>query len=235
MKTIIIAALYLLLAGCTTAMHNTSTQSNINDVDFKNYTVGQTQKAYVGDQIIARKSYQEIVRKNQYQALNDFVFKGGLGTVAIHLNGSYGDIFRIAGQNENGNKVVHIPHSHLMFGIDSDGKWDGTVMARSFWNSPVGSGSQYSIEPSDTTFRLVESRVPHSEAGYLNHEIIFTGLGANGLSILYREYTFEDMARTAYKQELIYPRNSRKIRFKNYDIEIISANASEIVYKVISD
>ena len=65
-----------------------------------------------------------------------------------------------------------------------------------------------------------ESRTPVSEKGYLNHELVFTGVGSNGISLLYREYTFEDMARSAFKQELVYPKDTDEIRFRSYQIEV---------------
>ncbi len=207
-------------------------QSKIEDVDYKNYSIGEVQKAYVGAPIISRKSYKAIIKKNMYQAQNDFSLKGGIATTSISLNGATGDTFRVAGINENDNPVVNIPGSIFMFGIDKSGQWDRTVMSPSFWTSPIGSGEQYELLPSDTSFVAVESKIPFSEAGYINHEIIYTGIGANGISLLYREYTFENMARSDFKQELVYPISSKEIRFRNYLISINSVSASEIEYTV---
>jgi len=53
--------------------------------------------------------------------------------------------------------------------------------------------------------------------------------------LLYREYTFENMARSAYTQELVYPLDTDEIRFRNYQIDMVSVSSSEIKYIVNSD
>lgn len=228
--------LLISLAGCTTSMKSSINLDNkIKDVDYKNYSIGTEKSAYVGEPIIDRKSYKAVVKKNLYQAQNDFSLSGGISTTSINLNASAGDTFRVAGVNEKNNPVVNIPGSIFMFGITPSGAWDGTVMSPSFWTSPIGSGNQYKLMPSDTTFKAIESTTPISEAGYINHEIIFTGITKDGITLLYREYTFENMARSDYKQDLVYPLNAKEIRFRNYLIEVKSVNASQINYVVKSE
>ncbi len=70
---------------------------------------------------------------------------------------------------------------------------------------------------------------------YINHELIFTGFGSDGIHLLYREYTFNDMARTAFQQELVYPINSKEIRFRNYNIKVAPKLPSELTYTVMSE
>lgn len=235
MRKVFLIITVTLLSGCTTSMKSMSTYSHTEEVDYKNYTINVERSAYVGDQVVKRKSYTQMVKNNIYRADNDFIFDGGLGSVAVYLNASKGDDFKIVGKNDKGNDVISIPGSHLMLGLDNQHQWDGTVMSNSFWTSPVGSGSIYEMKPHDTTFTPLTTEVPIKGTGYLNHEIVYTGMGANGLSLLYREYTFDDIAREAFKQELVYPSNTKEIRFKNYKIEILSVTPSEIFYRVIED
>lgn len=223
----------LLLSGCTTSMKMAEqVPSRVEQIDYKNYEIGKHQKAYVGEQVISRKTYKVVIKSNLFKAMNDFTLSGGVGTTSINLAASTGDTFRVAGYNELNNPVVNIPGSYFMFGIDSSGQWDKTVMSPSFWTSPIGSGNQYKISPNNALFQKVESTTPLSEAGYINHEIVFTGVSSNGISLLYREYTFENMARSDFKQELIYPIASPQIRFRNYLINIHSVNSSEIEFTV---
>ncbi|MEL7308070.1 MAG: hypothetical protein AAGK05_09515 [Pseudomonadota bacterium] len=225
------------LSGCasTSSVQLGKQPSKIEQVDIKNYTLGEVKTAYVGEQIIVRKSYKASFKKDTYQALNDFVFEGGILSTSVNLQGTAGDTYKISGNNEKGNSVISIPSSIFMLGIDSNGQWDQTVMSNSYWTSPIGSGDTYTMTPIDTKFKLVESQVPLSENGYVNHEIVYTGQGANGISLLYREYTFENMARSDFKQELVYPIDSKEIRFRNYLIEVVSVSPSEIKYKVVSE
>lgn len=236
MKTWLLAIFFILCTACTSTMSIDETESgHVETIDYKNYEIGTSMSAFVGEQIISRKAFQAIHRKDQVEALNDFTFKGGIATTSIALNGFAGDRFKIAGSNENGNPVAYIPNTIYLFGISSDGLWDETVVSSSFWTSPIGSGSQYKMEPSDTRFRIVDSSTPLSEAGHINHELIFTGLGTNGITLLYREYTFSDQARAAFSQELVYPVDSDEIRFRNYLISVSSVNSSQISYEVVEE
>ncbi|WP_231619685.1 hypothetical protein [Pseudoalteromonas sp. NZS100] len=223
------------LTGCTSTVQLGKHSSKIEQVDIKNYTLDEEQTAYVGEQLIVRKSYKASFKKDTYQALNDFVFEGGILSTSVNFHGTAGDTYKISGKNELGNSVISIPGSIFMLGINNEGQWDQTVMSNSFWTSPVGSGDTYTMNPLDTTFKLVESQVPLSENGYINHEIVYTGQGTNGISLLYREYTFENMARSDFKQELVYPVDSKEIRFRNYLIDIISVSPSELKYRVIAE
>jgi hypothetical protein len=236
MRSLAILISLFVISGCTTAVKmGERPPISVENVDVKNYTLDVPTTAYVGDPVVVRKSYKTVVRENLYQANNDFTLQGGLATTAFHLDAAAGDKFRIAGTNESGHPVLRIPGTVFMFGVNDNGKWDQTVMSPSFWTSPVGSGNQYTMSPADTTFTPVESRTPISEKGYLNHELVFTGIGSNGISLLYREYTFEDMARSAFKQELVYPKDTDEIRFRSYQIEVISVSPSELKYIVRSD
>lgn len=211
------------------------TPTQVEKIDFKNYEIGSIRKVFVGEPVISRKSYKAIVREDSFKATNNFTLTGGIATTSINVSAAAGDTFRIAGYNELNNPVVNIPGSHFMFGINPIGHWDKTVMSPSFWTSPIGSGNQYKITPENTVFKKNKSITPISEAGYINHEIIFTGINANGINILYREYTFENMARSDFKQEVVYPADSKQVRFKNYLLEILSVTSSEITFSVVKD
>ena len=236
MRRITIFTLIIFVVSCTSTMKMEGiTKSEIRNIDFKSYEIGSSFTVYVGNSILARKSYEAIVRKDRVEALNSFTLKGGIATTSISLAGKKGDRYAIAGVNEKGHYVARIPGSIFMFGVDKLGHWDNTVMSSSYWTSPIGSGGQYKLEPEDTFFKVVESITPVSELGYVNHELIFTGVGANGITLLYREYTFENMARSAFTQELVYPKDSKEIRFRNYLITVISVTPSELKLSVKSE
>ncbi len=224
------------LTGCTSTANFTKTvPSRVENIDTRSYEIGVKTKAYVGEELLTRKAYQTLIQPNSYQAKQDFLLSGGLGSVAMRLSGKKGDVYEIVGANEKGNDIVTIPGSHLMFGIDDSGNWDNTVVSGSYWTSPVGSGSQYTIEPNDALFEKHETRTPLSEAGYINHELIFTGLSSSGINVLYREYTFDNHARSAFTQELIYPMDTKTIRFRNYQLSISSVTPESMVYTVTND
>ena len=236
MKAILTSIFLILIVGCTSTMKMEGVdKGEIRNIDFKSYTLDNPFTVYVGDSVLSRKSYEAVVRKDKLEALNSFTLKGGIATTSITLIGDKGDSYSIAGKNEKGHYVARIPNSIFMFGVNEQGRWDNTVMSSSYWTSPIGSGGQYKIEPEDTMFKVVESVTPVSELGYINHELIFTGVGANGITLLYREYTFENRARSAFSQELVYPKDSKNIRFRNYLLTILSVNSSELSVIVESE
>ncbi|WP_240917480.1 hypothetical protein [Pseudoalteromonas sp. Z9A6] len=235
MKYLKVIALTLLLSGCTNSMTTLPPESGkVTTIDYKSYELNETSSSYVGDPILTRKAYKAYVEKKRVTPSNNFQLTGGLATVAVALHANIGDQFQIVGINENGNRMIAVPGSHLSFGIDKSGLWDHTMASASYWSSPVGGGSPYTMSPDSTKFTVIESVTPLTESGYINHELIFTGKGSNGLHFIYREYTFENMAKQAFKQELIYPADSKEIRFKNYKIIIESSSSTELVYKIAS-
>lgn len=225
----------VLLTGCTTSVQLGSSAGKNKTINERGYELGKTFTVHVGDPILFRKSFKARLEKKFFTAQNDFALTGGILSTRIKLKASEGDKFTVLGKNELGNPVVLIPGEYFMFGINGEGRWDKTVMAPSFWLSPIGSGRQYKMRPENTVFQPVCVEAPTSKHNYINHEITFTGLGANGITLSYREYTFESRGQSALDQPLVYPLNSKKIRVKNYVIKIISVSASELVYVIESD
>ena len=69
----------------------------------------------------------------------------------------------------------------------------------------------------------------------MNYELIYGGTDGKSLTITYREYTADDLARPAFYQNLVYESKKSRIRFKETVIEIHEATNEKIVYTVISD
>ncbi|WP_424687406.1 hypothetical protein [Halarcobacter ebronensis] len=71
--------------------------------------------------------------------------------------------------------------------------------------------------------------------GSLNIELLYNGTNKDGVKLLYREYTSDNLARQAFYQNLIYDKDEKQIRFKNFLIEMHSSNNQEIVYTILRD
>lgn len=236
MKVLTLLLILVSFTGCTTSVQMaTGPEYRSKFVDEKNYEIGTSERSYVGEPIIVRKAYSATLFLDRVRVLNDFVLSGGIATTKVHEVGQRGDLYQVVGVNERGNRSIQIPNSVFMFGLDAQGYWDQTIASPSFWTSPVGSGVSYKIEPSDTKFQIAEVEVPDSSEGYINHELIFTGLGAEGIHLLYREYTIENMARQAFSQDLVYPIDSKTIRFRNYEIDLLRVDSSEISYTILAE
>jgi hypothetical protein len=68
--------------------------------------------------------------------------------------------------------------------------------------------------------------------GYTNFELIYTGSSGGTLHITYREFSPDDLARTAFFQDLSYAATQKVIRFRNIEIQVIDATNEHISYKV---
>jgi hypothetical protein len=72
------------------------------------------------------------------------------------------------------------------------------------------------------------------EATAFRGELIYSGREGDVIRIVYREYT-GDFIRPAFAQELRYDLGeSRIIRFRSLEIEILEADNSEITFRVLS-
>ena len=71
--------------------------------------------------------------------------------------------------------------------------------------------------------------------GRANFELIYSGINKNSLNMVYREYSRDDIARTAFYQNLTYEPTAKQIMFKGFIIQIIEATNDKLVYAVVSD
>jgi len=63
---------------------------------------------------------------------------------------------------------------------------------------------------------------------------VYTGKGEDGLKLLYREFTPDDLARPAFYQELTYGSDAKVIRFRKLRIAVELADYEMIVYTVLA-
>lgn len=216
--------------------HVSPANTRVSTVDEKNYSIGSEKTVNVGEQILSRKAFDIIVRNDLVRPSNDFSLVGGIGSVHVSLFGDPTEKYKIIATNEKGNAAVGIPGSHLAFGIDSEGRWDKTIGSSSFWTSPIGGGGTgYKLDPPHTVFSRIESKTPVSDSGYINHELIFSGISAQGIHLLYREYTLDNMARSAFSQDLHYAVDSKTIRFRNYKLRLVGYTSSSLSYVIEDD
>jgi len=86
----------------------------------------------------------------------------------------------------------------------------------------------------DKQYVETETKVTTVSTNFIQ-EIIYNGKVSNDLKFIYREFESE-LIRPAYTQEVQYDANESKIiRFKDLQIEIIKADNQKITYKLISN
>lgn len=91
------------------------------------------------------------------------------------------------------------------------------------------------FSPKDIKFKKETFRKEEKIKDGMRYELIYTGCIGDNITMVYREYTADDMARPAFSQNLSYSIKQRRIRFQNLSIEIISADNEKIKFKVLSD
>jgi hypothetical protein len=198
----------------------------------KNYKINQMQAVFVGQPIVRVKDYQvERYSSNHMLASEGFVISGGPVTIRGDKNTSY----PIRGEitlNSGTYTVLNIPGSRgKLAGVLI--RKDGTVHNKVL-NEDVIMIYSFTVSPPDLKFtRSKEERI--KSAGYLNYELIYSGTDGKSLTVTYREYTSEDLARPGFYQNLVYESSKKRIRFKDTVIEIHEATNEKIVYTVISD
>jgi hypothetical protein len=96
----------------------------------------------------------------------------------------------------------------------------------------INSGVYYGRIKNKIEFENSTAEIPNKE--YFRQEFIYNGKSNNTVKFIYREF-FENIARPAFTQELVYDINEDKvIGFKGLRIEVISCSNVNIEYKIVS-
>jgi len=229
----------LLLGGCATI--TPIRPSKVEKIFEKNYGVGKILFAKVGEPMIRVKDFY--VREGPgVQPSDDFFIKAG----NFSILGCKDEKYPIVGETKIRNKrflVIRmigcirgrIPRVVGLL-IDENGKPYPERLINledpfnSYWYS-----KRISVDPSDLKFHRIKKCVHDKERGYINFEILYTGVSENTLRLLYREYTSKDLARPAFYQTLTYDRKQDIITFKGIKIKVIKADNTGIKYIVLED
>lgn len=249
--TLIIAC--LLLSGCTAYIVQPMDIKSKHVVE-KNYELGKELTVFVGDPIIKAKDYY-ITPTNVYMdASSDFIVAARTGA---DIGGGIGEPLTGSKYNADGKlvkypalgylsyngaqyKVVELPKYKMRFLIDERGRVSKKML------QSLGDGlkdiiafGDFNISPTDLTFTPDNENESGGKVdisgGYLNYELIYTGSDGKTLSILYREFTPDDMAKPSFYQNLTFSASQNRIRFKKYLIDVKEATNEKIVFKVIQD
>jgi len=234
LKLLIIFLIASNFIGCTAHVRPISTSYQGSERVFrKNYEIGQKLAAYVGEPIVKVKSYKiDRFKSLLMRPTDDFVISGGLVTIIGSKNIDYLVIGQTTIENQT-YTVVSTPSDRAQNkGILI--KPDGTV-----YNKVLNRGKimvyTFDISPPDLKFYKTEDEKRIVDADYINYELIYGGTDGKSITVTYREYTKNDMARPAFYQNLVYESGQRRIRFKKTVLEIHEATNEKIVYTIIDD
>lgn len=259
MKVITAIFMLMLLAGC--GKHRSEL---IQHSYLKNYSLGEIKTAYIGQPIAKVRDlyadYDEFQRKfalkYYMKPSSDFELSGK------YIKKKYFDFpVKVAGKKDSlypatgYTSVESIPYTivnmvneahekkeEVGLLIDDTGKvFKGNILDD---DHDLIMKSESSVVTPETlklikTDKIVEQKFDDSNvdllACYTNFELIYGGINNVTLSIAYREFTIDDMARPSFFQNIVYETTAKQIRFKEMLLEVIEATNEKIVYKVIGD
>lgn len=227
----------LLLVGCAENIRPYSSQLiGTESVYTKNYNIGEERTAAVGEPIVKVKDYSVIRYSSKIMRPSaDFYFEGGL----VKTKGSKGDEYSVIGSKDidgTNYQLLDIAKdtNHLLL-ISSSGEVYPKILGR------VPGGSAYvfvryrKLNPPEVKFISTPVVTVDTVSGYINYELIYSGIDKNTLHLTYREFTQDNLARAPFFQNLTYSASADTIRFKNTRIAVKHATSEGITYTVVDD
>lgn len=240
-RTLLACSVLLLAHGCAKQTMMTKMPTEPGHVFVKNYELNEQLTINVGESVVRVKDYDIIIRHAE-ELTPDKDFTIGAWTGDVYLAGTAGTPITVAGTVQDKGERYHLLQSslyQLLIPIKADGTYQGGSAARSMGaggsNIAFSATGTLSLKPADTIFTPSKSEKVDSSAGYVNYEIVYTGMTADAINLLYREYTPNDMARPAFYQNLTYPIGTETIRFKKLKIKIYNIDQGSMAYTVLED
>jgi len=267
MKKILILICILLLTGCgqwiqIRADSVPTREKYIVDRLYyeKNYKIGETITAFVGQEIIRVRPFNEktaiytSVKKTMRSQTSLFV-DAQYRWSKYHIKSEANKEYSINKSIQVGNQSGRIAQTGIQkFNIlqlnDDDGNEWGILISDSgvVFNAAIYSLSHgmlfypSSISVSPAIFEISENREKAIEDGKLESitpgpfsELIYSGKNDVSLNFTYREYTPDNLARPAFFQNLTYQASAKQIRFKDFVIKIDDVSNEKITYTVLED
>jgi len=238
MRKQLLVVIGLALAGCASPIFAPSRQSSSPErVVFKNYVLGITTNAFVGDAVVKCRDYTVArISENKLRASCDFSIDGGGPLAPIHMRGRQGEEFVIFGRTKRRGQwcstVQPAAGSGVVIIIGPDGQFTGRARNIHAENELM---YRYIIDPPETRFEPVITERIDSRGGSINFEFLYNGRTDDSLNFQYREYTAGDLARPAFSQSLTYPAGAKTVRFRKLLLRIETVAADQIFYQVVED
>jgi hypothetical protein len=227
------------LMGCVSFTPYRTSLLGTNPVFNKDYELNVKKTAYVGNQMISIKNYH--LSRFNAKAISpniDLTIKYG------RFNQTYYalDEYAIVGEAVIKKKNYHLisilplePNSDLLL-ISENGEVGGrSLILNLYFRYYQMNWFKYKILPSGAKFIMKEDTKIDTSQGYENYELIYTGKDKEAIHITYREYSPDDLARTAFFQNLTYPADAKVIRFKGFKILVDEATSESITFKVVEE
>ncbi len=237
----------LLLTGCMSVRPPVAQLGGIQTKEEKNYTVGMEKTVNVGDPVAIRRNffYKEVERSDRVKASNDFEAQVKFpATAPVVYRGQQGEELEVVGTTTVDKKPCRI----VSLGVARTGVPAGMLVSAET-DQPVGKGVgvnavgawttftvSFSIDRPDTRFPILKRLEVVKDKPYENWEIIFTGRVGENITLVYREFTPDDLAKPAFYQNLTYNLEKEKtFQFRKLRVEVLRVSNEAMTFKVLSD
>ncbi len=200
----------------------------------KNYAVNKIHNVYVGEAIIRKKVFLDKIQSELIgRPMMDIALRSGQLVIDLLSSKEYPVTSRVslAGRPHNVLEVLQQIEGTI-FGIMVD--QDGQVLPQVL-NGDVLMKRHFAVMPLTGQVQIEHKKTLMSSQMMDNFEIVFGGINDNQMSFTYREFTAEDIAKTAFFQQLTYPVKSKVIRFKTHKIKVHDVTSESITYEVLEE
>ncbi len=247
-KGILFLVVAIFLGGCASVgnfrpvSHGVPLESRVLE---KNYEIGEIRSVYVGEPLIKHTDYYQVSKPiDKIRATNNFTIHNIPSIPWAPWTLPWTDVIGCADETYSIiGTVTRDGNNYNVFRIDSSPEWgfavsdNGALLKNPFSlrNDLLLPMEMYRIEPESTRFIRSTETVIDTKRGYINFEIIYTGLSDKSINLLYREYAPENLAQPASYQNLTYPLNSNILRFRKLRIELKKATNEQITFAVLAD
>ena len=241
MKALVILAATVALTACTAPLRPEGVRHvGSQHVLKSNYKVGQPLTVNVGDAMVKVQDYWEDSFEEPSATPNKtFTMKGGPVNLAFLEGQNYQVKGRMAVEGKDYQVVAHQPNPiQYQAALLGD---DGKLLPRIVATNPGMNGDHvmvlYTLEispPDGTLVREPRTKV-NTNKGFVNFELLFTGLTDNAINLTYREFSPDGLARVAFYQNLTYPRNAQTVTFRNLKMAIDQVSGDSITFRVLED
>jgi hypothetical protein len=254
MKKIAILICILLLTGCGDRWIRINTDSISNREEKiidqaqiryeKNYKIGERITAFAGQEIIRVKSF---IEKREIYSLVYAKNVRSRKSLNIHVKYNLANYHIKSEANKEYQVDMSIQVDNQRFNViqlndDHGNRWgiliydNGIVLndaIYSFHQNMLFYPAFISVSP--TVFEIQKDREIKTTIPGPTVELIYSGKNDISLNVTYREYTPDNLARTAFFHNVTYQADAKQIRFKDFVIKIDDISNEKIIYTVLED
>ena len=228
------------LAGCALPVRHEGPRPVSQDhVVARSYQLGIPKTVSVGEPMVKVQDYwNEITERPVAVPTKSFVIRGGAGSWQYDVETEYAVRGSTVVDGKDYALVAHhpsTPSAYIAALVSPDGTIFNRMAATNLLGTPGLVIPTMTIDPPDAKLKRQISEKVNITKGFVNYEVLYTGISANAMNLTYREFSPEGVARVAFFQNLTYPADAKSITFKQLRIAVDRATADGITFTVLND